>query len=76
MQNERDSQPPVSQTYEIRFRGQLDERRARWFEDMQMQPMPDGVTALTGQVLDQSALYGILSRIRDLGLELISVRRI
>ncbi len=65
--------PPI---YEIRFRGHLDERRARWFEDLTMTRLPDGDTLLTGPVADQSALHGILSRIRDLGLELVSVQQV
>lgn len=65
--------PPI---YEIRFRGHLDERHARWFEDLSMTHMPDGETLLTGSIADQSALHGILGRIRDLGLELISVQKV
>jgi hypothetical protein len=64
-----------SPVYEIQFRGQLDERRARWFEGMTMTHLPNGDTLLTGPLPDQPALHGILGRIRDLGLELLSVRR-
>lgn len=60
--------------YEIRFRGHLDARRARMFEDMEMVQGPAGETVLTGPVSDQAALHGILSRIRDLGVPLLSVR--
>ena len=76
MSDENSSQNVHPAMYEIQFAGLLDERRARWFEGMVMQRMPNGITLLTGQIPDQSALYGLLNRIRDLGLELLSVRRI
>jgi hypothetical protein len=62
--------------YEICFRGQLAGRHARWFDEMAIINLPDGNTMLTGELPDQPALYGILNRIRDLDLELISVRKI
>ncbi len=65
-----------SSVYEIRFRGHLDERRARWFEGLAMTHLPNGDSCLTGSLPDQAALYGILSRLRDLGLELLSVRQL
>ncbi len=63
------------QNYEIQFCGQLDERHAKWFEGLTMIHLPNGDTLLTGPIPDQSALHGILNRIRDLGLELLSVCR-
>jgi len=60
--------------YEIRFRGHLDARRARMFEGLEMVQGPAGETVLTGPVIDQAALHGILTRIRDLGVVLLSVR--
>ena len=60
--------------YEIRFRGHLDARRAQMFEDLEMVQEPGGETVLTGPVIDQAALHGILSRIRDLGVPLLSVK--
>ena len=62
--------------YEIRLRGHLDERRARQFEGLTMTLLPEGDTLLCGPVLDQAALHGILSRIRDLGVSLIYVWRV
>jgi hypothetical protein len=62
--------------YEIRLRGHLDERRARQFEGLRMTLLPEGETLLSGPVVDQSALHGILSRIRDMGMPLVYVRLI
>ncbi len=67
------SQPQV---YEIRFQGHLSLRRAQMFEGLEMVQEPGGDTVLTGPVLDQAALHGILARIRDLGVPLLSVRRL
>ena len=65
--------PPI---YEIRIQGYLDNRRAEGFEGLALTHLPEGITALTGPVIDQAALHGLLSRIRDLGAELISVQRL
>ena len=62
--------------YEIRFRRHLDARRAHMFEGLEMIQKPGGQTVLTGLVIDQAALHGILSRIRDLGVPLLSVNRL
>jgi len=64
------------QCYEIRFSGHLDPSRAQMFEGMEMVQEPGGDTVLTGQLIDQAALHGILGRIRDLGVPLLSVRRL
>lgn len=58
---------------EIVVDGRLDPRRSGWFEGMTLIHQPDGATRITGTVADQAALYGMISRIRDLGLKLISV---
>lgn len=58
---------------EIVVDGRLDPRRSGWFEGMTLASQPDGATRITGTVADQAALYGLISRIRDLGLKLISV---
>ena len=65
-----------SQRYEIRFSGHLDTRRAEMFEGLEMVQEPVGETVLTGSVIDQAALHGILNRIRDLGVPLLSVERL
>jgi hypothetical protein len=67
------SQPQV---YEIRFKGHLSAYRAQIFEGLEMVQGPGGETVLTGPVIDQAALHGILNRIRDLGVPLLSVRRL
>lgn len=58
---------------EIVVDGRLDPRRSGWFEGMTLHNRPDGTTLITGLVPDQAALFGLISRIRDLGLKLISV---
>ena len=61
--------------YEIRVKGILDERWAAWFEDLQVSS--DGEeTVISGPVTDQAALHGVLTKVRDLGLFLISVRHL
>jgi hypothetical protein len=67
--NEQESDRPV---YQIKVQGVLDERWSDWFDGMAITP-EGGVTTMTGPVVDQAALHGILSKIRDLNLRLISV---
>ena len=59
--------------YELRLRGRLDRRWEGWFDGMTLTVEPDGTTALRGRVADQAALHGLLARLRDLGLPLVSV---
>ena len=59
--------------YQIRFRGYLSSYHAQMFEGLEMVQGPEGETVLTGPVIDQAALHGILNRIRDLGVPLLSV---
>jgi hypothetical protein len=65
-----------AQLYEIRFRGHLSSSGAQMFEGLKMVQEPGGETVLTGPVIDQAALHGILNRIRDLGVPLLSVKRL
>jgi hypothetical protein len=59
--------------YEIRLKGHLAERWAYWFEGLTITLEDNGDTLLTGPVIDQAALHGLLKKVRDLGLPLISV---
>jgi hypothetical protein len=61
--------------YEIRIEGVLDRRWADWFEGLQVRCEGEQ-TAISGMVTDQPALHGLLAKVRDLGLCLISVRRV
>ena len=62
-------------TYEIRLKGHLSERWARWFGDVAIRLEEDGTTRLTCTAIDQAALHGLLRKVRDLGLPLVSVIR-
>ena len=62
--------------YEIRVQGRVESRWAAWFDGMTLATAGDGTTVLAGWLADQSALHGVLARIRDLGLPLITVTRI
>lgn len=59
--------------YEIRLRGHLETRWAAWFDGMTLSHERDGSTVLSGPVVDQAALHGLLQKVRDIGLPLVSV---
>lgn len=61
--------------YEIRLKGVLDDRWSEWFDGMTLSTSETGETTLSGPVADQAALHGLLTRVRDLGVPLLSVRR-
>ncbi len=65
-------QPPV---YQIRLKGHLDPQWSDWFDGLTLTREGDD-TLLTGPVVDQAALYGLLRKVRDLGLPLLAVTRI
>ena len=62
--------------YRIHVRGHLDDRWSDWLGGLAVQRQEDGTTVLVGPVVDQAALHGVIARIRDLGLPLLSVRRV
>jgi hypothetical protein len=62
--------------YEIRIDGVLDGRWSAWFEGLEVTSDESGQTTIAGPVADQAALHGLLAKVRDLGLKLISVRTI
>ena len=59
--------------YELRVRGHLDARWTSWFEGLGLAQLSDGTTAIHGTVADQAALHGLLQKLRDLGLPIVSV---
>lgn len=61
------------QIYQITVKGILDSKWSDWFDGMQVAPQASGETILTGPVADQAALHGLLQKIRDMGLPLLSV---
>jgi len=66
---------PEAGRYEIRLAGHLDARWAAWFDGLTVGHEVDGTTLISGPIADQAALHGLLQRVRDLGLPLVSVTR-
>ena len=66
-----DSRQPV--IYQIRIKGHLDRPWTDWFEGLDITLEDNGDTLLTGPVIDQAALHGLLKKVRDLGMPLVSV---
>jgi hypothetical protein len=75
MQNKRSScgEPDRHAIYQIRVAGHLAHHWAGWFEGLDMTLEDSGNTLLTGPVVDQAALHGVLKKVRDLGIPLLSV---
>jgi hypothetical protein len=65
--------PDGTGRYEIRLKGHLDDRWAAWFGGLTITLEEDGDTLLSGTVVDQAALHGLLKKVRDLGMPLLSV---
>ncbi len=68
--------PSEAVVYQVRVEGQLNARWTEWFEGLAITLDANGDTVLTGAVIDQAALHGLLKKVRDLGMPLISVVRI
>lgn len=62
--------------YEIIVEGHLDTHWSAWFEGLILSPMTDEKTLISGEMVDQTALFGVLKKIHHLGLRLVSVRRV
>ena len=62
--------------YEIRLKGHLDSRWAAWFDGLSLTNESDGTTIIRGPVVDQAALHGLLQKVRDIGLPLVSVTQV
>jgi hypothetical protein len=62
-------------SYEIRLKGRLDPRWGATFDGLSLRNESDGTTTIHGLISDQAALHGVLTRVRDMGLPLISVTR-
>jgi hypothetical protein len=62
--------------YEIRVRGRLESRWGGWFDGMSLSHETNGITNISGLVVDQAALHGLLHRLRDSGLPLLSVSQV
>jgi hypothetical protein len=68
-----DTSTPNAQYYEIRLKGHLGSQWTEWFEGLTITLEDNGDTLLTGPVIDQAALHGLLKKVRDFGLPLVSV---
>jgi hypothetical protein len=64
----------MADTYRFHLKGHLDDRWSNWLGGLAVQRHEDGTTVLVGPVVDQAALHGVIIRIRDLGLSLLSVQ--
>jgi hypothetical protein len=65
-----------AERYEIRLKGHLDSRWAAWFDGLSLTNESDGTTVIYGLVADQAALHGLLQKVRDVGLPLVSVTQV
>ena len=72
--SESEARQPI--IYQIRIKGQLGSQWTAWFDDLAITLEEDGNTLLTGAVVDQAALHGLLKKVRDLGMSLLSVNRV
>jgi hypothetical protein len=68
--------PNQPMVYQIKINGHLGDQWADWFEGLTITPEEDGNTLLTGTVIDQAALHGLLKKVRDLGIPLLSINSV
>ncbi len=73
MSDNRNAENDLPMIYQIRFKGHLGCEWTEWFEGLTVTLEDNGETLLTGPVADQAALYGLLKKVRDLGMPLLSV---
>lgn len=78
MANERNpkTNPDQPMIYQVRIKGQLDRKWVDWFGDVSITLEESGDTLLTCPVIDQAALHGLLKKVRDVGMPLLSVNRV
>ena len=77
MSNKRNqTNTPKSMVYQIQLEGHLSRQWTEWFDGLTITLTENGDTLLTGSVVDQAALFGLLRKVRDLGLPLVSVIRL
>ncbi len=69
------AEPTPVERYEIRISGRLSSRWASWFDGLTLINEDDGTTVISGPVVDQAALHGLLQKLRDLGVTLLSLTR-
>jgi hypothetical protein len=62
--------------YQITVKGHLNPNWANWFDGLTITPLPNGTTLISGPMVDQAALHGLLRKVRDLGVPLLSVTRV
>jgi hypothetical protein len=74
--NNQKSVPEIPTVYQIRIRGRLDQKWAEWFDGMAVTPEEGGDTLLTGPAKDQAALHGLIRKVRDLGISLVSIQAV
>ena len=65
----------MKEIYSFRVKGHLDQERSGWFDGLTITHTTDGETILSGPIVDQAALHGVLLKIRDLGLSLLEVKQ-
>ena len=68
--------PGQANSYQIRIKGHLDDSWSDWFDNLTITLEEGGYTLLTGPVIDDAALHGLLKKVRDLGMPLLSVNRV